>query len=168
MLSAQLANVKITKDYGDLPKISCYAGQLNQAIMNIVVNSIEALSASNTGTHPPTVHISTSVSEASSEKVSIWIADNGPGIPLNIQEKIFDPFFTTKEVGEGTGLGLSITHQIITAQHGGILQCYSMPGQGSKFLIEIPVSQSRKKETTDKKTDDRSEALCDRKSVSVA
>ena len=93
-------------------------------------------SAKRSETSLPLLHISTA---ALDNKVAIWIADNGPGISLEIQDRIFDPFFTTKAVGEGAGLGLSISHQIVTVQHGGKIKCYSVPGQGTKFLVELPI-----------------------------
>jgi nitrogen-specific signal transduction histidine kinase len=87
--------------------------------------------------------------------VAIWIADNGPGVAFEIQDRIFDPFFTTKDVGEGTGLGLSISYQIVSVQHGGKLKCYSVPEQGAKFLIELPVQLLRcEKNSRDLNPDD--------------
>ena len=73
--------------------------------------------------------------------VEIAIADNGAGIPEQIQQRIFDPFFTTKPVGKGTGLGMSISYQIITEKHGGKIKCFSMFGQGTEFVIQIPIRQ---------------------------
>ena len=132
MMSADLAGIEIEKDYGDLPLIECYAGQLNQVFMNIIRNAIDALVSERS----PHLHITTK--SVSDTHISIWIVDNGPGINPEIQDRIFDPFFTTREVGKGTGLGLSISHQIIEVQHGGSLRCYSVPKQGTKFLIELP------------------------------
>jgi two-component system, NtrC family, sensor kinase len=146
MLGSQLQDITITKEYGDLPQIECYAGQLNQVFLNILSNAIEALKGiilpTDDKTASPSIKISTNVSTVadSPEKIAIWIADNGPGISPEIQSRIFDPFFTTKAVGAGSGLGLSICYQIVTVQHGGSLTCYSVPDQGTKFLIEIPVS----------------------------
>jgi signal transduction histidine kinase len=73
--------------------------------------------------------------------VQITIADNGPGMAETVRTRLFNPFFTTKAVGKGTGLGLSISYQIITEKHGGQLFCHSTPGQGAKFVIEIPIQQ---------------------------
>ncbi len=78
-------------------------------------------------------------SEQINENVIIRIADNGAGIPEEIQSRLFDPFFTTKPVGKGTGMGLSISYQIITDKHGGSLQCISSPRQGAEFVIAIPI-----------------------------
>lgn len=78
-------------------------------------------------------------SEQVNENAVIRIADNGAGIPEEIQSRLFDPFFTTKQVGKGTGMGLSISYQIITEKHGGSLQCISSLGQGAEFVITIPI-----------------------------
>ena len=144
MLGAQLDMVEVKKDFGDLPKIDCYAGQLNQVFMHVINNSLEAMSKmASGGDKSPLLHISTVISDAvEKENVAVWISDNGPGISPEIQDQIFNPFFTTKEVGEGSGLGLSISHQIVVVQHCGALKCYSVPGQGAKFLIELPVRQA--------------------------
>jgi len=149
MLGAQLEGVEIQKNYAELPKISCYAGQLNQVFMHIITNALEAMAQmSGENGKSPMLHISTAAasaeaeSAADTEKVAIWISDNGPGVAPEIQDQIFNPFFTTKDVGEGTGLGLSISHQIVALQHEGALKCYSVPGQGAKFLIELPVTPS--------------------------
>jgi len=148
------SEIKIIRDYNKLSSIECYAGQLNQVFMNILANAIDALdemgSASDafleqpalgTNGHStvPTITIRTSVLNA--EWVQIAIADNGTGIPKHIQSRIFDPFFTTKPIGKGTGMGMSISYQIITEKHGGYLKCLSTPGQGSEFIIQIPIYQ---------------------------
>jgi two-component system NtrC family sensor kinase len=132
--------VKIVKNYGDLPHVECYAGQLNQVFMNIISNGIDALQDSmgkllETG-QTPTITICTKAIE--NNRVSISIKDNGCGIPQEVKAKLFDPFFTTKPVGEGTGLGLSISYQIVVDKHGGVLLCDSQPGKGTEFVIEIP------------------------------
>lgn len=129
--------IKIIQTYGDLPPVDCYPGQLNQVFMNIVANSIDALEKASVSA--PAIAICTQQIDAN--RVQIRIADNGPGIPISIQGKLFDPFFTTKEIGKGTGLGLSISYQIITERHGGTLVVQSAPGQGTEFVIEIPIQQ---------------------------
>ena len=73
----------------------------------------------------------------------IWISDNGSGMPPEIQERIFDPFFTTKEVGEGTGMGLAISYQVIVEKHGGQLECISVLGKGTEFVIMLPIKPDR-------------------------
>ncbi|MFK8183747.1 MAG: ATP-binding protein [Phormidesmis sp.] len=145
MLSAQLQGVDVQKNYGTLPKVSCYARQLNQVFMHILTNALDALSlgAAN-GNSTPQLSIGTAVldNNPQGDKISVWIEDNGSGISPEVQEQMFDPFFTTKEVGEGSGLGLSISYQIITGQHSGVLKCESAVGKGTKFSIELPVNQS--------------------------
>lgn len=163
--------IKVIKEYGDLPLVECYAGELNQVFMNLIVNAIDALEEKSvlpgegngkvkeTGelvalnllnfqnskeiflsdeTKYPTIRICTKLLQEN--KVSISIADNGIGIPPEIQSRLFDPFFTTKPVGAGTGLGLSISYQIIQ-KHGGNLKCFSTQGKGAEFVIELPVQQ---------------------------
>ncbi len=130
--------ITVIKEYADIPKIQCFAGQLNQVFMNILANAIDALEeAFQNGLCPdPIIRIS---SAQVNENVVIQIADNGTGIPEAIQSHLFDPFFTTKPVGKGTGMGLSISYQIITEKHGGSLQCVSLPQQGAEFIITIPI-----------------------------
>ncbi|HEY9796431.1 MAG TPA: ATP-binding protein [Leptolyngbyaceae cyanobacterium] len=131
-------SIEIIKNYGNLPKIECYAGQLNQVFMNIINNSIDALSEA-TGNEKGQIWIRTSINE--SDWVVVAIADNGSGMNQEIQQRIFDPFFTTKPVGKGTGLGLSISYQLVVEKHNGQLKCISAPGEGAHFIIEIPVRQ---------------------------
>ena len=136
--------IKVIRDYGDLPLVECYAGQLNQVYMNILANAIDELEEINTERvacsiemHPCCITICTSVVD--SQWVKIAIADNGNGIPESIQTQIFNPFFTTKPVGKGTGMGMAISYQIITEKHGGTLRCFSTPEKGTEFEICIPV-----------------------------
>ncbi|MEA5470773.1 PAS domain S-box protein [Spirulina sp. 06S082] len=133
--------IEIIRDYGDLPKIECYAGQLNQVFMNILSNALDALEEGDRAdeevqNQPSTIRIRTQIID--NQKLEVSIADNGSGIPEEIQQRLFDPFFTTKEIGKGTGLGLSISYQIVTEKHGGTLECISTLGQGTEFLITIP------------------------------
>jgi len=141
--------IEVIKEYGSLPLVECYAGQLNQVFMNLLSNAIDALHQPNSDSSDdgsenfhPTITIRTQIVE--SHRVEIRIKDNGSGIPQSVKAKIFDPFFTTKEVGEGTGLGLSISYQIVVEKHGGEFHCISAPGQGAEFLLEIPVRQSER------------------------
>jgi signal transduction histidine kinase len=134
--------IKVIQDYGDLPLITCYAGQLNQVFMNILANAIDALEERDAQrtvpeiqANPSQITIQTAWIE---DGIRIAIADNGPGMPLVVQKRIFDPFFTTKPVGKGTGMGLSISHQIIAEKHGGKLECLSTLGKGTEFIIQIP------------------------------
>ncbi|MCF4967653.1 hypothetical protein CV014_11270 [Nostoc sp. CMAA1605] len=138
--------IQVIKEYGDLPLVECYAGQLNQVFMNILTNALDALEDSlikGTLTHnQPQIHICTQ--QLNAQQIVIRIVNNGPAIPEQVRQKLFDPFFTTKDVGKGTGLGLSISYQIITEQHRGSLQCVSSPQQGAEFIITIPVEQPHK------------------------
>ncbi|MCT7949566.1 ATP-binding protein [Ancylothrix sp. C2] len=141
------AEIKVLKEYSQLPRVECCAGELNQVFMNIICNAIDALE----NQPHPQITISTELknntgNSAKPPSVVIRICDNGKGIPLEEQTQLFDPFFTTKPVGSGTGLGLSISYQVIVEKHGGILKCISQPGQGAEFWIEIPVTNSLKPE----------------------
>ncbi len=145
--------IQIIKEYGDLPLVECYAGQINQVFMNILTNAIDAIEeviadrqwgATQGGyCELPTITIRTQAIDT--DWVKIKIADNGPGIPTEVQKQLFEPFFTTKPIGKGTGLGLSISYDIITEKHGGELQCFSSPGNGTEFVIEIPVFLAKKR-----------------------
>ncbi len=142
--------ITLIKEYGNLPPVECYACQLNQVFMNMISNAIDALESvreveadrQSRGelTPSPTIWIHTEVSD--NNEVIIRIRDNGSGIPESVLKRIFDPFFTTKPVDKGTGLGLSISYQVVVEKHGGILQCFSEPGQGTEFWIQIPIAQS--------------------------
>jgi len=151
--------IEVVKEYGQLPLITCYASQLNQVFMNLLSNAIEALEeaaveGSALGVLPK-ITIRTEVKHHenildadecfwNASMVIIRIADNGPGVSKELQKHIFDPFFTTKPVGTGTGLGLSISHQIVVEKHGGQLSCFSVPGEGTEFIVEIPLNQTAK------------------------
>jgi len=142
-------DIKLVKEYGDLPLVECYAGPLNQVFMNVLSNAIDALedySASQSKSHKSQITIHTAIKEMKGnlKSVVIRIADNGPGIPEVLKAKICDPFFTTKAVGKGTGLGLSISYQIVVDKHGGVFKYDSQPGLGTEFWIEIPVTQITK------------------------
>ncbi|MBD1847344.1 GAF domain-containing protein [Cyanobacteria bacterium FACHB-63] len=129
--------IQIEKHYGDLPPVECYAGQINQVFMNLLSNAIDELLSAATETEVcPRITITTSCIDA--DWVAVSIQDNGRGIPATAQAKLFDPFFTTKPVGAGTGLGLSISYQIIE-KHGGYLLFQSQPGEGTEFVVKLPV-----------------------------
>jgi two-component system, NtrC family, sensor kinase len=135
------AEIQVIKEYGKIPLVECYAGQLNQVFMNVIANAIDALEESyQPALTIPKIHIWTTLLE--SQEVAIGIKDNGSGILDRVKQRLFDPFFTTKSVGKGTGMGLSISYQIITERHGGTLQCLSEVGQGTEFVITIPLRQS--------------------------
>ncbi|MEG4011686.1 MULTISPECIES: PAS domain S-box protein [unclassified Microcoleus] len=136
--------IQVIKHYQELPQVECFPGELNQVFMNILINAIDALEERDKGRtlqecdrHPSTIAIRTY--PAAAGFVAVSIADNGGGIPDSVRSRLFDPFFTTKPVGKGTGLGLSISHSIVVDRHGGRLSCISTPGEGSEFVIEIPV-----------------------------
>ncbi|MBF2037320.1 MAG: GAF domain-containing protein, partial [Leptolyngbyaceae cyanobacterium T60_A2020_046] len=136
------AEIQLQRDYGDLPPVECYAGQLNQVFMNLLSNAIDALEdqlEAGTQRQPPLITIRTRLTKT--EDVEIAIADNGPGVPEAVRNRIFEPFFTTKPVGKGTGIGLSISYQIVTEKHNGTLICEADPGQGTTFTITIPQHQ---------------------------
>lgn len=157
------SGIEVVKEYSQLPKVECYAGQLNQVFMNVISNAIDALENQPA---PRIITIATSLENReggealqnlnfsqepleistrphcrlpSSQFISIRIRDNGPGMPPQVKNRLFDPFFTTKPVGKGTGLGLSISYQIVVEKHGGNFRCVSEPGEGAEFLIQIPI-----------------------------
>ena len=131
--------IQLIYDYGELPIVNCYPGQINQVLMNILANGIDALeeACEKDNRFIPTIQIRTQSIEEN--RVQIQIIDNGPGIPKAVLDRIFDPFYTTKPIGQGTGLGLSISYQIIVEKHGGTLECFSEPGQGTEFRIRLPL-----------------------------
>ena len=127
------SEITITKEYDDLPPITCHAGQINQVFMNLLSNAIDALDQENPPT--PNIHIRTLLDNG---WVAISIKDNGPGMTAEVASKLFDPFFTTKPIGKGTGLGLSISYQIVVERHQGNITCISELGEGAEFIVEIP------------------------------
>ncbi|MGH1394240.1 MAG: hybrid sensor histidine kinase/response regulator [Trichormus sp.] len=142
--------ITVITEYGDLPPISCYPGQLNQVFMNIIANAIDAFEKPQSkdsqqvmqgaiASSSPTIKIITSV-DSQRENVTICIQDNGCGMPPEVQARIFEQSFTTKPVGKGTGLGLAISYEIIVNKHHGQITCSSIPHQGTKFIINLPIS----------------------------
>ncbi len=141
------SQIELIKEYGDLPGVECYPGQLNQVFINVLTNAIEAVIdcrkissgekiAESGESIPLKIGIKT---EYQGPAIAIRITDNGLGIAPEIQNQIFNPFFTTKEVGQGTGLGLAISYEIVVKKHKGKLGCKSHPSGGTEFTIEIPV-----------------------------
>jgi two-component system NtrC family sensor kinase len=120
--------VKLERDFGELPRVRCLPGQLNQVFMNLVMNACDAVGAKGR------IVVRTRPTDAG---VALIFEDDGPGIPLENRERIFEPFFTTKPVGKGTGLGLSISHGIIE-RHGGRMSVECPSGGGTQFRIDLP------------------------------
>jgi signal transduction histidine kinase len=141
----QRPEIKVIKEYGSLPKVKCFPGQLNQVFMNLLANAIDALDDANQGrsfaeieANPNQIAICTEVLPGQNAVV-IQIKDNGLGMSEAVRARIFDHLFTTKAVGKGTGLGLSISRQIVEETHSGKLSCISALGEGTEFAIEIPI-----------------------------
>ena len=147
--------IEIIQDYGNLPPVCCFAGEINQVFMNVISNAIDAIrgemtvdlaeGVSSEDARPidisdlsPQIRIQTDTVD--SDSVAIRISNSGSFIPEDIQDKVFDPFFTTKAVGKGTGLGLSISYQIVTEKHGGKIWCDSNPSLGTEFVIQLPIA----------------------------
>lgn len=141
LLKGEIKNrIQINKQYEPIPMVTCYASQINQVLMNILSNAVQAIQGAGQ------IWISTLPIRASSNqtgRVQISIQDSGMGMSPDVLEKIFEPFFTTKGVGQGTGLGLSISYGIIQ-NHGGEIQVRSEKGVGTEFTLIIPVSQAKK------------------------
>lgn len=147
--SPEQPGIQVIQNYGKLPPVQCYPGQLNQVFMNILTNAIDAINAiekynqelsiDELKKHPHQILICTEF--LTPNQVIILIGDNGIGMNPEVRSKIFDPFFTTKPVGSGTGLGMSISYKIIVEKHGGTIECISAPQQGTSFLIQIPIRQ---------------------------
>ncbi len=140
--------IKIIKNYGQLPLVECYPGQLNQVFMNLITNAIDALNEFSIGKpyqeliqFPNQIIISTSI-VCNSRAVAISVKDNGTGMNEATKNCAFDYLFTTKAVGKGTGLGLAISRKIVEDTHHGRLFCHSELGQGSEFIVEIPICEA--------------------------
>jgi len=137
--------IEIVKQYGELPEVKCFPGQLNQVFMNLIANAIDALDESNEGKTfaeiekaPNRITIATELVPLENN-VMVSITDNGTGMAEEVRTKIFEQGFTTKGVGKGTGLGMAIAHQIVTEKHGGTIACQSQLGKGTRFVIKIPL-----------------------------
>ncbi len=136
--------IEVITNYGNLPLVNCFPGQLNQVFMNILANAIDALEEASIGkrfaeikAHPNRITITTSIIDHQSVKISI--ADNGKGMSAEVQEKVFDHLFTTKSVGKGTGLGLAIASQIVEEKHNGKITVNSVLGEGTEFIISLSI-----------------------------
>ena len=153
--------IEVLCEFAPLPPVECYPGPLNQVLMNLFSNAIDAIDEADETTDNEAeaneseakcgesslltrgcLKVKTKGLDVAGEPwVEIAIADTGNGIPSEIQSQIFDTFFTTKPVGQGTGMGLSISYSIITDKHNGRLTFTSTPGEGSEFVIQLPVTQ---------------------------
>ncbi|GAB3221802.1 GHKL domain-containing protein [Algoriphagus aestuariicola] len=133
--------IRIVREFGELPMVECLAGKINQVFMNIINNAVHALTDHIDKIADPKIAIRTL---AFSDHVVIEIEDNGPGMPETVKQRIFEPFFTTKPVGKGTGLGLSIVYSIIE-NHKGTLEVNTAEGQGTTFIISLPIYQNAPK-----------------------
>jgi two-component system NtrC family sensor kinase len=129
LLKHRSRQIEIEKRFGDCPKLDCAPGQLNQVLMNILANAMDAIDGK--------AGKITICTWAQSGQYWISVRDSGPGVPATIQTRLFEPFFTTKPVGKGTGLGLAISHSIIQA-HKGQIEIFNAEGGGAEFRIQIP------------------------------
>ncbi|MEH2094283.1 sensor histidine kinase [Nostoc sp.] len=136
--------IEVVINYGDLPPVECFPGQLNQVFMNILANAIDALDEANKGysfqENQANLNKITVKTFVENNQIKISISDNAKGMSEEVKQKVFDHLFTTKSVGKGTGLGLAIARQIVEKTHGGKLSCNSVLGTGTEFIIEIPIS----------------------------
>jgi signal transduction histidine kinase len=131
-----VADVKT--DLAELPPVYCHIGDINQVLLNLIVNAAHAIEQviGETGNRG-SIDITT---RREGDQAVISISDSGCGIPAELRSRVFDPFFTTKRLGKGTGQGLSIAHTIVVDKHGGSLSFESKPGQGSTFVIRLPIN----------------------------
>jgi signal transduction histidine kinase len=129
LIEPRLKGIEVVRDYGELPPVRCFAGQLNQVFLNLLMNACDALDGRGK------IRIET---RAQAPGVVLRFEDDGPGMPPEVLSRIFEPFFTTKAVGKGTGLGLSLSHGIV-ARHGGEMEVDSQPGAGARFTIRLPL-----------------------------
>ncbi len=135
--------IQLVKNYGDLPRIQCYSGLLNQVFVNLLMNATDAIEQYRDGLDTPQLSeyrgmITITTSLTATNQTIISIHDNGCGMNAQIQEKIFNPFFTTKPIGQGTGMGLAISYQIITENHHGEISLSSELGKGTEITLTLP------------------------------
>jgi signal transduction histidine kinase len=131
---------EIETGFNELPPVNCYAGEINQVVLNLIVNAAHAIADVVKGTADKgKIRVATRVV---GEQVEIAISDTGKGIPVDVRSRIFDPFFTTKEVGKGTGQGLAIARTVVVDKHGGTLHFETEDGQGTTFYIRLPIAGS--------------------------
>jgi signal transduction histidine kinase len=134
---------EVETQFADLPLVNCYAGEINQVVLNLIVNAAHAISDVVKGTQDdkgaPAKGLITVRTRVLDDSVEIAIGDSGKGIPAEVRARIFDPFFTTKEVGKGTGQGLAIARNVVVDKHGGTLHFETELGQGTTFYIRLPI-----------------------------
>ncbi|AFY39404.1 response regulator receiver sensor signal transduction histidine kinase [[Leptolyngbya] sp. PCC 7376] len=130
-------HIDIVREYKQLPRIYCHFRNINQALMHVIANAIDAIETKQESSPELRGIITIQTLLVSEKTLQISIIDNGTGIDPDAFENIFDPFFTTKPIGSGTGLGLSVTYRIMQ-RHGGTISCNSFPGSGSEFVISLP------------------------------
>jgi signal transduction histidine kinase len=129
---------EVETDFSTLPPVNCFAGEINQVVLNLIVNAAHAISDVVKGTaNKGKIRVATRVL---GDQVEIAITDTGKGIPVDVRSRIFDPFFTTKEVGKGTGQGLAIARSVIVDKHGGTLHFETEVGQGTSFYIRLLIA----------------------------
>jgi signal transduction histidine kinase len=128
---------EIDTDFGELPPVQCYLGEINQVVLNLLVNASQAIA----DVVKDTANLGklTVRTRLDGDEVEISIGDTGAGIPEAVRDKVFDPFFTTKAIGKGTGQGLAIAHSVIVNKHGGTLRFETECGRGTTFFIRLPV-----------------------------
>ncbi|HEX6397409.1 MAG TPA: ATP-binding protein, partial [Steroidobacteraceae bacterium] len=129
---------EIETAFEHIPPVNCYAGEINQVVLNLIVNAAHAIGDVVKGTDKKgKIRVGTRVL---GDQVEIAITDTGKGIPVEVRSRIFDPFFTTKEVGKGTGQGLAIARSVVVEKHGGTLHFETEVGQGTTFYIRLPIA----------------------------
>jgi signal transduction histidine kinase len=139
---ADMPAIEIVRNYGEIPPVTCYVGELNQVFLNLLNNAIDALEqkfgSSNALNQTPTIWLRTELSQG--QTVTLRMRDNGIGISESAKAHLFEPFFTTKPVGQGAGLGLATSYQIVVQKHNGHLSYVSTPAEGTEFSMTIPIS----------------------------
>jgi signal transduction histidine kinase len=138
--------IKVVKDFPEtIPPFNCTETEIEQVVLNLLRNAAQAMADSDPPTTDPEIRLRVT---HDSKRIRLEITDNGPGIAPEVKNRIFEPFFTTKPIGQGTGLGLSVSYFIITKGHDGTMDVESAPGQGTAFIIELPLDTSRTDEET--------------------
>lgn len=135
--------IEVMTEYGNIPEVNCFPGQLNQVFMNILANAIDAIDEAHQQRELAEIKDNFNFikiqTATAGDRVIITIADSGTGIPEEVKARIFNYLFTTKEIGKGTGLGLAIVQQIVVEKHGGAIEVRSEVGKGTEFMIYLPI-----------------------------